>query len=300
MAEMACGIDSNVSVKLGNDVIQHWTMENRQQQQPHQPQDEKSVNVDEAAFESGKRETAAAKEAMSQLSIISTQSTKKYTFSSRECSNVCWALAKLRMAPPKSAIPIGRVVVVEEEDVISSSSDEASSSEVINGSNRQFTSMDEMSLDVLSSSLNVRMKLFEEARNRKQQGSSTSTTTKNSESSGGGGGWIPELSRLSGKVLDLIAVQIINEYGSRSTDSSNKTLSTTKTHPNGGGFNPQEMASMLWAFAKAKRGDSELFSVIANELMRQTEFELGREGGGQGPKPQGEECYKYMILFLLT
>ena len=57
---------------------------------------------------------------------------------------------------------------------------------------------------------------------------------------------------------------------------------------------------MLWAFAKAKRGDSELFSVIANELMRQTEFELGREGGGQGPKPQGEQCYKYMMLFLLT
>ena len=100
-------------------------------------------------------------------------------------------------------IPIGRFVV-EEEDVISSSS-YGDSSEVINGINRQFTSMDEMSLDVLSSSLNVRMKLFEEARNRKQQQGSTSTTTKNSESSSGGG-WIPELSRLSGKVLDLIAM----------------------------------------------------------------------------------------------
>ena len=67
-------------------------------------------------------------------------------------------------------------VVVEEEET----SSDASSSEVINGSgssNRQFTSMDEMSLDVLSSSLNVRMKLFEEARNRKL--GSTSTTTKN-------------------------------------------------------------------------------------------------------------------------
>ena len=134
MAEMACGIDSNVSVKFGNDVIQHWTMENQQQQQPHQPQGEKSVNVQEAAFESGKRDAVAAKEAMSRLSIINTQSNKKYTFSSRECSNVCWALAKLRMAPPKSAIPIGRGVVVEEE----------TSSEVINGSSsgRQFTSMD--------------------------------------------------------------------------------------------------------------------------------------------------------------
>lgn len=48
-----------------------------------------------------------------------------------------------------------------------------------------------------------------------------------------------------------------------------------------------EMASVLWAFAKAKRADGALFGVVARELMRATEYELGRPGGGQGPKPQG-------------
>ncbi len=52
----------------------------------------------------------------------------------------------------------------------------------------------------------VRMKLYEEARNR-----------------GGGGGatrgpsWIPELSRLAGRVFDLVAVRVIDDYASRSS-----------------------------------------------------------------------------------
>ena len=47
------------------------------------------------------------------------------------------------------------------------------------------------------------------------------------------------------------------------------------------------MASVLWAFAKARRASGALFGVVAGELMRATEYELGSRGGGQGPKPQG-------------
>ena len=203
------------------------------------------------------------------VQALSTTNGNKNTFSSRECSNVCWALAKLQLAPPCTAFSIGRVV----------NDDDATPFSKL----QTFTSTNEMSLDVLSSSLDVRMKLLEEARNR-------------SNKDGTRGSWIPELSRLSAKVLDLIAVQIINEYGLRSSNN-NGSNSDNHREKSGGTFNPQEMASVLWAFAKAKRGDDALFSTVARELMRQTEFELEKEGGGQrGPKPQGMCLYVYMCF----
>lgn len=249
MAEMASGIDANTSIQEGNSIVQQWKKE-----------------IEETDTNNSAAKEAASSKAMSVLST----SQSKNSFSSRECSNVCWALAKLRMAPPCTAFSVGRVVDNETP---------ASTRPL-----RQFTSMDDMSLDVLDSSLHVRMKLFEEARNRKQQGTT-----------GAGGGWIPELSRLAGKVLDLIGVQIINEYGLRDTNDD-------ETSRRGASFNPQEMASVLWAFAKAKRGDDALFSVVASELMKQTELELEKKDG-QGPKPQGigfsVSYYTVHYLFLL-
>ena len=56
--------------------------------------------------------------------------------------------------------------------------------------------------------------------------------------------------------------------------------------PDSHAFSTSEMASVLWAFAKAKRADDTIFSTVLKELMRATESELQR--GGQGPKPQGK------------
>jgi hypothetical protein len=201
----------------------------------------------------GERKAALANKIMKQLAAP----TRKNVFSSRECSNVCWALAKLRMAPPSHAFALGRVVDAEDS----------------NSEERNFSSVAEMSLDVLSSSLQVRMQLLEEARKRRMGG----------ENAGGGSAWIPELSRLAGKVLDLIAVQIIQEYGSRNNNADDDNID--ESNRKAAVFNPQEMASVLWAFAKAKRADDALFSAVAEELMRQTAYEL-KSGGGQGPKPQ--------------
>ena len=98
-----------------------------------------------------------------------------------------------------------------------------------------------MSLDVLSSSLKIRNQLFEEARRR-----------KSGVNTGSGGAWIPELSRLAGKLMDLFAVQIIQEYTSRrdamnegKENLSEDGLTNGNTHGKKG-FNPQEMASALW------------------------------------------------------
>ncbi len=55
-------------------------------------------------------------------------------------------------------------------------------------------------------------------------------------------------------------------------------------------FNPQEMASILWAFTKVQRGDGRLFGVVARELMRQTNAGVvGVIGGGGGGTFGGHE-----------
>mmetsp|Transcript_16485 Transcript_16485/g.33262 ORF Transcript_16485/g.33262 Transcript_16485/m.33262 type:complete len:549 (+) Transcript_16485:184-1830(+) len=245
MAEMASGVDASTSVKMGNEmVLQQWgTMKcgnNGVEGERMREADDVLNDIVGLSSGGGGGDTTkndegddhniidvatvtvasrfeAAEQIMNQLSIPQT----KNTFSSRECSNVCWALAKLRVSPPSSAFALGRVVVVGNHDENGSEKDFLSS--------RQFVSLDEMALDVVSSTLQVRMQLFEEARKRKSGGSSN-------------GAWIPELSRLAGKVMDLIAVKIINEYGMRN-DGSTSSRNTV--------FNPQEMASVLWAYAKS-------------------------------------------------
>ena len=122
---------------------------------------------------------------------------KKNAFSSRECSNIVWALAKVRVAPPSDAFPLGRVVGIGD------------SNDYNDKDRRLFHSLDEMSLDIFASSLKVRTQLLEEARKRK------------TGASGSSGAWIPELSRLAGKLMDLFAVQIIQEYASRRRTDQN-------------------------------------------------------------------------------
>jgi hypothetical protein len=287
MAEMASGVDASISVKMGSEIVNEWMEKcgtgGGEEEGMREADDvlndivglSGGSNIDNNGGDSSGGGTlsmesrfATAEQIMNQLSTPQT----KDSFSSRECSNVCWALAKLRVVPPSSAFALGRVVGDDDNESHSGSVGEGGGGKKNFLSSRQFVSLDEMALDVVSSTLQVRMQLFEEARKRKLGGSSN-------------GAWIPELSRLAGKVMDLIAVKIIIEYGLRNdgggdddgTSSSSSSSSNTI-------FNPQEMASVLWAYAKSNRADDALFSTVAAELIRQTGYELER--GGQGPRPQ--------------
>jgi len=273
MAEMAAGAHPTITVGDARSILDQW----------------EKMNQEDEFFR-----LEMARKCMGQLAVGSGKSfldDGNYCFSSRECSNVCWALAKLRLSPPLTAFPLGRVR--REDGGFDGFGDEVffysngagflgDDSEVEDGhdplfnhhsssskAQRQFVSMEEMALDVISSCLEVRMKLLEEARKRR------------ASSEGSVGGWIPELSRLAAKILDLIAVQAIDEYRARESQA-NRSEDGNK----GGntGFNPQEMANVLYSFAKAKRGDPALFSAVADGLMRETHDEIAK--GGQGPKPQ--------------
>ena len=326
MAEMACGCDPNLSIGEGNAIVESWKKSINHDalraggggssniSEMEEADDvlnaiaDSHINADIDQQQMIKRRQSIAKAAMNQLSMsastVSSQQQRQRStnsFSSRECSNVCWALAKLRMTPPGNALPVGRVMVSTNSPE-SIASQEESMSSIRTNNMKLFVSIEEMALDVLDSSLQVRMKLYEEARSRKKI--RDGSIADSSASGGGGGSWIPELSRLAGKVLDLIAVQIINEYGYRlrrsgrsgdadgdgrdeSHDGDQRAKFAPARTTTSTAANSQEMASLLYAFAKAGRGDDTLFSVVAQELMRQTsKVELEREGK-RGPKPQG-------------
>lgn len=268
VAEMGARADASLSVVEGTAIVDQWEIDS-------------TMNIDEGmkdaddvlsdivgvslgtttdndgstndVMDDMERRKVLAETAMNQL----IDSNRKSAFSSRECSNICWALAKIRVAPPSDALPLGRISDMQHEPGNTV------------GEERLFVSIDEMSLDVLSSCLKIRKLLFEEARRRKSGG-------------GSGGAWIPELSRLAGKLMDLFAVQIIQDYSSRRDDVHDNAIVSKAGFKKL--FNPQEMASALWAFAKSKRADDVLFAAVAEELLRQTAMSKVEEG--LKPKPQ--------------
>lgn len=239
LAEMGARADASLSVREGKEVVDKWEIDSTMNiDEGMRVADDvlsdivgMSLGSDDARDDSpgGKseleRKTELAEVSMNQL----IDPKRKSAFSSRECSNICWALAKIRVVPPSRALPLGRINDMHHEPGNTV------------GNERLFVSLDEMSLDVLSSSLKIRNQLFEEARRR-----------KSGVNTGSGGAWIPELSRLAGKLMDLFAVQIIQEYTSRrdtlnegKENLSEDGLTNGNTHGKKG-FNPQEMASALW------------------------------------------------------
>jgi hypothetical protein len=47
-------------------------------------------------------------------------------------------------------------------------------------------------------------------------------------------------------------------------------------------FDPQEMATILWAFSKVQRGEDVLFGTVARELMKQMNAGVVGVVGGDG------------------
>lgn len=267
VAEMGARVDASTSVKDAKIVIEQWEIDSTMNIDAGMKAADDVLsdivgvnsigNGDSGSIGSMNemdRRMELAEVAMNQL----IDPRRKSAFSSRECSNICWALAKIRVAPPSHALALGRIADMQHEPGN------------IVGEERLFVSIDEMCLDVLSSCLKIRNQLFEEARRRKAGG-------------GGGGGWIPELSRLAGKLMDLFAVQIIQDYSSRRDDSDGESANVND-YGNKKAFNPQEMASALWAFAKAQRADDVLFAGVAEELLRQTA--MAKVDEELKPKPQ--------------
>ena len=326
MAEKACGVNADLSVKDGREILLRYNNDNNMalinddddddddaaaveeaddilndiivasggggivansgQRRRRRRNGKQSSSSSSSSLSTSSRTTtntttrriALAKDAMTQLTSSSSSSSNNnnneplasFAFTSRESSNVCWALAKLRFTPPgnnggyngDAALPVGRVLPHNEDNDTTSNDDDDDEEEGVS----LFVSRDEMALDVLQSSMLVRMKLYEEAINRSNSNSGGSSSSSSS------GSWIPELSRLSGRIFDLIAVRVIEDYETRRKQQRQQQQ---RQHPTAGGANAQEMASILWAYAKVRRGNDKLFNTVGSELIRQTPTNLG-------------------------
>jgi len=179
--------------------------------------------------------------------IVQSKSVEGITFNHRELANVGWAIAKLKMAPPISILPIS-----------------SPTAKVDNNVNIKYAAIEDMHSEILSTAVKLRSEVLQVAKDRKATlDPSQRAQIKNT--------WIPTLSQLSGKLLDVIACQVL------------QILSD---------FNSQELANLLYAFATAERADNQVFEKLANQLILSMERQTGTNNAkvdikhSNLPKPQ--------------
>ena len=169
-------------------------------------------------------------------------------FKPREISNVAWAIAKLHFSPPASVLPLIR------------------SSEYPSGGDDsvQVMTKEEIILDLVTTSLKVRSQVLEVAKERSAIADPALKAKVKSR-------WIPTLSQLGAKVLDLISAFGPDLYDSPASSSQS------------GSFSSQEVANALYSFATAGRADSPFFDVLAK---RHFEVTAEMKKNGRDARPQ--------------
>ncbi len=181
--------------------------------------------------------------------LVQPDSNKTLVFNNRELANLGWAIAKLRLAPPSNIYPLVRL---EEVKHVSKSKSKSYVSLNSNSNVRFVPSQKEMNDDILETAMKVRKEVLEVAKERNN--GSNGSTVKNK--------WIPTMSQLSGKLLDVIAVQVLCIVDN---------------------FNSQELANLLYAFSSAGRGDVYFFEQLADQLVKNMS---GGTAQYSQPKPQ--------------
>lgn len=168
-------------------------------------------------------------------------------FSNRELANLGWAIAKLKVSPPSSIYPMTRCLGHKKHSV--------------NETQRsiKYTSKEEFENDILLMATSVRAQVLEVAKRR-------STVQDPNRRAKIPSTWIPTLSQLSAKLLDIIAIQVLDMVEN---------------------FNSQELANLLYAFANAGRGDEYLFNSLAVQLISSMKHQAANKQMYQkNPKPQ--------------
>jgi hypothetical protein len=154
----------------------------------------------------------------------------KFKFGTREWSNIGWALAKLRLAPPAKAMPL-----------MQPNSD---------------TNSDTGS-QLLQSATALRQAVMQAAAARRETGSEGSDSSASV--------WIPALSQTAGYILDHIRARVVAQEEARaSLDQPQQQPQGQQAPP----FRMQEYANLLWAWATADRVDPEAYGVVIRSLIR--------------------------------
>jgi len=183
--------------------------------------------------------------------LVAPSSNKALIFNNREFANLGWAIAKLKVAPPSDIYPI-----VRPAELVNASKKTGQNE----GPEVLLSKPEDMHEDIIVTARKVRAQVLEVARER-------STLKTAAERAAVKNKWIPTLSQLSGKLLDLIATQVLDILHD---------------------FNSQELANLLYAFASAGRSDHILFEALSGQLVKSMEdkSKLGEQDKRKRPKPQ--------------
>jgi RAP domain len=180
---------------------------------------------------------ASTAENMSTASSIQQIQRQQSFFQTRELSNIGWALAKLKLPPPSSAMP----TVLDGRSI----DDDVDLQLLLKQSNEHLAKTAELVRNSVLSVAAERSKAM-------QMGNAASI---------GSDSWIPVLSRLAGYILDSIGVTaIIMDKTLRQNPSSNLT-------PNF--FQLQEWSNLLWAWATAGRAENSVFGLVIRNMIEQ-------------------------------
>jgi len=183
--------------------------------------------------------------------LVQPKSNKMLVFNNRELANLGWAIAKLKIAPPSNVYPIVRPIDSNEMET--------------NSQNKHVihATMEDIENDLLDLARKVRLQVLEVAKERSSISDPAERALVKSK-------WIPMLSALSGKLLDVIAAKVLEILDN---------------------FNSQELANLLYANANAGRADEYLFGKLSDQLVYNMKkvADLSPVGNSRGltlPKPQ--------------
>lgn len=174
-------------------------------------------------------------------------------FQSRELSNIGWALAKLKLPPPSTAMP----VLVGDGDFSTVDS-----------------LMQESRKNLAKSAATVRTAVMQVAAERvaaqqqQQQGNDAAAFTTDTAANR----WIPALSQLAGHVLDAIGATVL--------------LASSQSMPKQQQFELQEWSNLLWAWATAGRVDERVFGHVVRSMIHQQTQKLRRENNNTSSSVQ--------------
>lgn len=174
----------------------------------------------------------------------------KLMFNSRECSNIAWAISKLRIAPPQSALPI------------------------------DLSDATRARVELVKVSHQVRQEIVVSRKKSHSKPSSSSSSCP----------WIPTLSLLSGRLLDNISILILSSNrGWKAQEAANLLYALAMTKratvevfdcitsglirdislDNDVMPKPQELSNSVYSFGKAQifgKGEEELLRFVADAL----------------------------------
>jgi hypothetical protein len=195
--------------------------------------------------------------------LVQPNSNKILIFNNRELANVGWAIAKLRVVPPANVSPITRPEYLRDEctdsNVTNNDNDDANIGTKSTKKARViYSSREQMQSDLLELCTTVRLQVLEVAKERNQIIDPNLKSKVPNR-------WIPNLSQLAGKLLDMIAYYVLELLHE---------------------FNSQELANLLYAFSSAGRADEVLFGRLVNQLIDSMEQQVSVDTPDKVPKPQ--------------